>query len=171
MNETRKCGRCGVEQVSEEQTLCMECIMKQLRARGEWLRQKATVVRYYDPVRNWRRIEPHLPVAEPVLVRDFNRFTFGRWRKPFTVGHYPAQFESCDWRWERRGRHPRFWRYVKHSACHWLVNHGLVLAQSVMPERPWRIVTSDRHSTVWDGDATLFDLNFVALQVPASEAW
>jgi hypothetical protein len=52
---------------------------------------------------------------------------------------------------------------VKHAACHWLVNFNLRLAQLVEPQRPWRILTSDEHSTVWDGDSTLFDFNFLAL--------
>jgi hypothetical protein len=39
------------------------------------------------------------------------------------------------------------------------------------PDRPWRIVTSDRHSVVWDGAQTLWDGNFLALDIPAAEAW
>jgi hypothetical protein len=128
-------------------------------------------MKYYDPVKNWRKIKPHLAKAEPVLVRDFNKFTSGRWNKEFTAGHYPEEFESCDWRWDRKGRHPQFWRYVKHAACHWLVNHGLVLAQFVMPQKSWRIVTSQRHSTVWDGNELLFDFNFLALGISADEAF
>jgi hypothetical protein len=106
-----------------------------------------------------------------ILVRDFNKFTYGRWRTPFTNGEYPRDFESCDWSWDHRGKEPRFWRYVKHSACHWLVNFNLSLAQLVERGRPWRIVTSDEHSTVWDGDQTLFDLNFVALGISPDECF
>ena len=40
---------------------------------------------------------------------------------------------------------------MKHAACHWLVNFALELAQLVEPDRKWRIITSDKHSTVWDG--------------------
>ena len=100
-----------------------------------------------------------------ILVRDFNRFTWGRWEKPFTAGMFPDQFESCDWRLFRRGKPPRFWRYVKHGACFWLVNFNLHLAQLMEPHRPWRIVWSEKYATVWDGDWTLFDLNFIALEV------
>jgi hypothetical protein len=60
---------------------------------------------------------------------------------------------------------------VKHSACHWLVNFNLRLAELVMPKREWHIVTSDKHSTVWDGISTLFDLNFHALGIPPMEAY
>lgn len=133
---------------------------KQLQARLDFMR-------YYDIQRNWRRIRPHLanPKVAEALVRDFNKFTFGRWKQKFLPGMVPAEFESCDWRFGRRGRHPAYWDYVKHSACHWLVNFNLELAQASLPDRVWRILTSDKHSTVWDGDVTVFDLNFMALQV------
>ena len=32
-------------------------------------------------------------------------------------------------------------------------------------------MTSDRHSTVWDGEQTLFDFNFTALGFDAEDAW
>jgi hypothetical protein len=32
-------------------------------------------------------------------------------------------------------------------------------------------VTSDKHSTVWDGDQTLFDFNFLALGVAPDECF
>jgi hypothetical protein len=51
------------------------------------------------------------------------------------------------------------------------VNFNLRLAQRVDPSRPWQIVTSDKHSTVWDGKETLFDLNFLALGVDPNEAF
>lgn len=128
---------------------------------------------YYDIQRHWRRIKVHLidPKVADVLVRDFNKFTFGRWEKPFLPGMVPHEFESCDWWCDHRGRMPAFWQYVKHSACHWLVNFNLELAQASLPKRAWRIVTSPKHSTVWDGDDTLFDLNFLAMGVSIEECW
>jgi hypothetical protein len=131
-------------------------------------------MRYYDIKRHWtKRIVPHLadPKLNAILVRDFNLFTQGMWGKPFESGRFPSEFESCDWKPERRGPEPRFWRFVKHSACHWLVNFNLRLAQLVEPKRPWRILSSDKHSTVWDGGQTLFDLNFVALGVSPEECF
>jgi hypothetical protein len=56
-----------------------------------------------------------------------------------------------------------------YGACHWLVNFNLKLAMLVEPEKPWRIVTSDKHSTVWDGAHTLFEFNFLAFGIPAQE--
>lgn len=130
-------------------------------------------IQYFDAVRNWRRIARHLDnvILKRVLVTDFNKFTGGRWRKPFGHGQYPRQFEGCCWDGDHKGREPRFWLYVKHAACHWLVNFNLMLATLVEPKRPWRIITSKNHSTVWDGQHTLFDLNFLALQIPPSQCF
>jgi hypothetical protein len=131
-------------------------------------------IRYYDLARHWtRRIIPHLGDKElnAILVRDFNRFTFGRWREPFLPGMLPEQFESCDWRWDHRGPCPRYWAYVKHAACHWICNFSLRLAGLVEPQRHWRIITSQDHSTVWDGKRTLFDINFQAMGISAEECF
>lgn len=131
-------------------------------------------IRYYPIARNWsRKIKPHLADAEAqrLLVRDFNKFTFGRWEREFLPGMMPHDFESCDWWIDHHGPMPRYWNYVKHSACHWLVNFNRRLATLAEPKREWRIVSSQDHSTVWDGHETLFDMNFVALEVPAEEAW
>jgi hypothetical protein len=130
-------------------------------------------IKYYDLRKKWRKVKPHLenPRVADTLVRDFNKFTYGKWRKRFTAGQYPCEFEDCDWRTRRRGRHPEFWEYVKHAACHWLVNFTLELAQLVEPDRKWRILTSDKHSTVWDGEDTLFDFNFLALGIPPKQCF
>jgi hypothetical protein len=131
-------------------------------------------LRYYNFRRQWtKRIVPHLADEKlnAILVRDFNKYTYGRWRERFKPGDLPCQFESCGWHLDRRPPHPRFWDYVKHAACHWLVNFNLGLATLAEPERPWRIITSDRHSSVWDGRVTLFDLNFSALGVSPQECF
>ena len=123
-------------------------------------------MKFYPVVKNWtRKICQHLenPDLQKVLVSDFNKYTTGRWGERFRLGQYPDQFESCDWRWSVRGKHPRYFQYVKHGACHWLVNFNLTLAQLVEPKKEWRIITSRIHSTVWDGEHTLFDLNGLAL--------
>jgi len=132
--------------------------------------------RYFDLKRQWtRRIIPHLKdkTLNEILVRDFNKFTYGRWQKSFLPGDFPEDFESCDWRWShgRRGPCPRYWSYVKYSACHWITNFALRLGQLAEPKQAWRIVTSHLHSTVWNGKNTLFEFNLQALGVPAHEAW
>jgi hypothetical protein len=105
-------------------------------------------MRYYDLKRNW-----------------FNKYTFGRWVREFQPGEFPRDYETCSWDSEHQGPEPRFWRYVTHGACHWLVNLELCLAQLTLPKWRWRIITSDEHSTVWDRRDTLFEFNFQALRV------
>ena len=106
---------------------------------------------YYDPVKNWHRIRPHLAEVEHVLVRDFNKFTWGRSRKKFQPGQLPHEFESCGWYLDHRGPKPAYWWYVKHAASAWLVNHSLELARRVRPKDQWRILSSSQHSTVYNG--------------------
>jgi hypothetical protein len=53
----------------------------------------------------------------------------------------------------------------------WLANWILELAQLVEPQRAWRILKSDKHSTVWDGVNLLFDFNFQAFGVPPKECF
>jgi len=127
-------------------------------------------MRYYDLKRNWtKKIVPHLDDEElnRILVRDFNRYTYGRWRELFKPGMLPESFESCDLLLDHRGPRPRYWQYVKHAACHWIVNFALRLATLAEPKRCWRIISSDFHSTVWDGAETLFDFNYQALGIDA----
>ena len=101
-------------------------------------------MKYYDLKKNWHRVKPHLGDKQfnDILVRDFNKFTSGRWNKTFTYGDLPYEFKSCDWDCDHRGRRPAFWQYVKHAACHWLVNSSLCLAMLVQPKKRWRIITS-----------------------------
>lgn len=130
-------------------------------------------MKYYPIVKKWSTLRPLIQEKEiqDILIRDFNKYTMGRWKTKFESGMKPEDIESCDWRLSRRGRHPEFWQYVKHGACHWVVNFCLKLAMTVEPNKSWRIVSSQLHSTVWDGEETLFDFNFLALGVEATEAW
>ena len=41
----------------------------------------------------------------------------------------------------------------------------------VMPNRPWRIITSERHSTVWDDGDLMFDFNYQAFGVDPNESF
>lgn len=66
---------------------------------------------------------------------------------------------------------PAYWKYCRHSACHWIVNFALKLAMLSEPSRKWRIISSQSHSTVWDGRQTLFDFNFQAMGIDAEECY
>ena len=141
-------------------------------------------IEYYDLIKNWRKVKRHLrdPELNDILVGDFNKFTEGCLGKKFTHGQLPRDFETIDWVYlfkmgvwvghgYRGGHEPGFWRYVKYEACHWLVNFALRLAQLVEPEKPWRILTSREHSTVWDGDKLLFEFNFQAFEISPAECF
>jgi len=121
--------------------------------------------RYYDVEGCWsKKLEPHLSDKRlnAILVRDFGKFTRGRWNLDFRPGDLPRDFEPCDCRSEMHAPHPPYWDYVARHACHWLVNFYLKLASLAEPERPWRIIRSESHASVWDGTYTLFDPTFLA---------
>ena len=84
---------------------------------------------------------------------------------------FPTDFESRDWQEDHKGRCPEYWQYTKHAACHWLVNFNLIVALRALPYKQWRILTSQKHSTVWDGQGLLFDFNLQAMGVPAEESF
>jgi hypothetical protein len=132
-----------------------------------------TCMKYYDLKKNRHRVRPHLADKKlnDILVKDFNKFTFGRWNRAFTYSDFPYEFETCDRDSDHRGRRPAFWRYVKLATCHWLVNSNLRLAMLAQPKKTWRIITSEDHSTVWDGEDTLFDFNFQAFGIEPDECF
>ena len=72
------------------------------------------------------------PRMQDALVTYIDR-PFGPWGKPCTAG-YDA-FETCDWDAGHCGPRPRYWRYFKHCACHWLVNDSLAIAKAALPVR------------------------------------
>jgi hypothetical protein len=131
-------------------------------------------MKYYNPTKNWKKLKPIMESsnAMSILNNDFNKFTMGRWNEHFPMNKFPRDFESCDWECDLgRGRRPEYFKYVKHSACHWIVNFNLFVISKAEPNRDWRIVTSPKHSTVWDGKYTIYDLNFLALGISCDEAF
>lgn len=130
-------------------------------------------MKYYDLSKRWKRIKKHLGDKQlnEILIHNFNLYTYGLWKIEFKEGKVPADYETCLWDLGRIGRPPEYLKYVKHGACHWLVNFNLKLACLVEPDKQWRIVTSNSHSTVWDGEDTLFDINYFALKVDPNFAF
>jgi hypothetical protein len=141
------------------------------KGKASQLPQQIRGLVYYPLQRNWtRKIIPHLADKElnAVLFRDFSLYSHGR---RFLPGTLPGQIDDGEWRCGHRGPQPRYWQYVSHGACHWIVNFALRLARLAEPNYPWRIVTSTKHSTVWDGEKTLFEFNFQAFGIPPARAW
>ena len=99
----------------------------------------------------------------------------GKWRKPFLHGQYPAEFGRECWSdgldEERTSPRYAYMNYVAHGACHWLVNFALRLAMLAEPDREWRIITSEYHSSVWDGRNTLFEFNWQAFGEPPEDCF
>src|SRR6516164_2556251 len=110
---------------------------------------------FFCAVSNWQTIQPQLsdPDFLRILHRDFDRFTFGRWGI-----HYPTPSRPLPGDWETfcedddgpwGGPEGKYRKYVRNLACYWLVGINLKLATLILPDRPWRIVMSSFHSTVW----------------------
>jgi len=57
-------------------------------------------IKYYDLRRNWRKVKRHLdnPRVADTLVRDFNKYTYGRWRRRFTAGRHPFRLRCLPFR-------------------------------------------------------------------------
>jgi len=137
-------------------------------------------MKYVNLQRRWQQVGPYYrcETAKNIWTPEMTAYLYGRgvdygfpWKyKPIES---PAAVDSCDWRWGhgRRGPQPGYWEYVCHSACHWIVNLHLWVACHIESQTPWQIVSSDKHSTVWDGKDRLWDGNFLALGVEAKEAW
>jgi hypothetical protein len=125
---------------------------------------------YFDPVKNWPRIERHLsdPLLNRLLVEGFNSYTMRFFDREFTGG-LPGDWETFAPLLGDR-RHS-YLGYVKHEACFALVNFALRLAMLVEPAQPWRILGSNEHATVWDGSRTLFDFQYYALGLQPWQAF
>ena len=132
---------------------------------------------YVDLKKHWNKIERLLAPGTAINDRmrhDFGLYVEGRWGEhgiSFDDYDWPSELESFSWQDSVVGRPPRFWKLVKHGACHWLVNYQLMLAEAIMPEYDWCILTSDDHSTVWNLHGLLWDANFLALKISPQEAF
>ena len=74
---------------------------------------------------------------------------------------YPVDYDSLDWRYNMR---KRWWhKYVCARNCHAMAKHSLYIMSRVEPEVDWQIVSSDEHSTCWDGGHRIFDMNYMAI--------
>ena len=101
----------------------------------------------------------------------------GRYGMPYPSPSrpFPADWEDLagpdedDGRWG--GPEGPYRKYVRNLACYWLCGINLKLATLILPDRPWRIVMSSFHSTVWDGDETLYDMIGQALYGRADKAF
>lgn len=137
---------------------------------------------YVDIQKHWRRLGPIYKSPKAFAIWKPCMVEFAQVRAHDNGGKFPHQeqerhqwpsgYDSCDWKWDRKGIHPAFWKYTCAGACHWLADLALFVATSAWPKTPWRIIRAKKHSTVWNGDLgkpVLFDANFLAFDTKPSE--
>lgn len=141
------------------------------------------MIDFYPVQKRWRKVGAiyRSDQARAIWHPELEAFAYSRAEEdgyaykptPWREGLTPSHWDSTDWRWcrGRRGPQPAFWDYVVHAGCHWSCSLNLWVAMRAEPNRPWRIVTSSKHSVVWDGAETLWDLQYQALGVSATDAW
>jgi len=151
-----------------------------LRTRKEICYENAE---YVNITAKWQRLKPAFQskeardIWEPCL-REFSQSEAFERGREYRVDFYEGKnarpcWHDGDWRFGHGRRIPEWWDYACGKACHWIVDLALFVAQSKLKSEEWRIVSSQKHSTVWNGDCEnplLFDINFLALGVPAKEA-
>lgn len=145
---------------------------------------------YVQIQKEWRKLRPFFESEKARNIWEWQMREYLGWRAyecesnggKFSIDWqhvhlaYPADCDSCDWRFDREtnlSRRPAYWDYVCHGASHDLVDLNLFVAKNAYPDVPWQILSSDSHSTVWNGSSTnpvLFDANFLALGVDPTKA-
>ena len=151
--------------------------------------------KYYDIQKNWRKLKPlyeqdsvlflsycEMEAHAEARLTDFNKeneadgiaHRYSYEPKTFTKDLRPWDYESCDWMcyYDKPGRKPGYFQWVRHSACHWIVNANYLVITELEPNHPWQIVESDFHSTCVDvSRGLMFDTNFLALGISAEECY
>lgn len=142
--------------------------------------------RYVDIQKHWRKLKPFyysnaaFQIWKPCMLEFVETKAGehnGKYQHEEQERHkFPEGYECCDWRYypPRRGRQPAFWKFVCHSACHWLADLNLFVAMSAWPEQPWRIITHSKHTTVWNGNQKtplVYDANWSAFDSTADKPY
>lgn len=139
-------------------------------------------MKFYNVQKNWSKIKPIIETEEckNIWYHDLeissltkaDQFGFDYHQRDYDEVEYPMDYDSCDWRYDSgRGRKPNYYKYVVHGRCHWVVNMNLYTAMKLIPHKEWRIVSGDIHSTVWNGEDMVFDINYFILYPKINEWW
>ena len=130
-------------------------------------------LKYFDISRHWKTLNPiyespeirELALYEMNCYRECQALNYGIKFKEIKEFRYPGYFDSCDWRCDRRGRPPLYDNWICHSACHWIANINMAVVKKAFPNREWRVINSYFHSTVFDGDRTIYDTNLKGMNI------
>ena len=134
-------------------------------------------LKYFNISKNWKVLGPiyESPEIVELAFTEMNAYIEARAEqhgfkyKEDRRCHYPRWFDSCDWRFDRKGRPPIFDKWICHSACHWTANINAEVIMKAQPTKNWRVINSSYHSTVWDGKNTIYDTNFYGLKIPIED--
>lgn len=168
-------------------------VIKQ-RAKAERLKKDAEVkalmpegLKHYNLSRNWHKFSPEAPVARQRLDRDLRIYAHHRaleaedhYRKlgyknysssiGYEVGTMPAELDSRCYA-IKAGRPKGYADYILGGGCHWVCNWLLSCIEQVEPNKPWRIVTSDLHTCLWDGNRVLLDITYQGLDLSIEDSY
>ncbi len=148
-------------------------------------------MKYVNVQKEWRKLGPiyRSASAKCIWLTNMREFVAARQLQLYHEGEEffyheiknpacPHNFDNLDWldswheiRNQRGGRLPAYTNFCCSGACHWLVDLNLYVVKMAWPSLPWRIVVSDKHSTVWDSYNLIFDPTFLALGIPPDECW
>ena len=138
-------------------------------------------MKLYDIQKNWNKIKPIIETDEckQIWFRDLVisckrraiEHNYEHHERNYEDYERPMEFDTGDWRFWVQGRPPRYLEYVVQGRCHWVVNMNLYVAMRLMPEKPWRIVAGEDHSTVWYGEDMVFDINYFITGPDISGWW
>lgn len=136
--------------------------------------------KYLDLEKHWEKLKPYFQSqeAKTIWFREMVTFDVSRMfdyeledelkdkNYDYEKTLFPSYFDYFN---SKREGKPAFWDYAVHLACHWVAPTNLYVAMKSFPERDWRIITSEPHTTVWDGEDTFFDTNFYAFGIDANK--
>ena len=104
------------------------------------------VTRTYEAIRRWEILEWDGFSSYPKLI------------KPLEGEEYllPVQMDTMDWRWDLGpGRPALYLDYCLSQSCHWRAKADLAVAQRLLPEYDWIVVSAERHTMVCCPEAQL----------------
>ena len=120
------------------------------------------VTRTYEAIRRWEILEWKGFDYYPKLI------------KPLEGEEYllPIQMDTMDWRWDLGpGRRPLYQSYCLSQSCHWRAKADLAVAQRLLPDYDWIVVSAERHTMVCCPEHQLiWDPTYFAMEVSAQSA-
>lgn len=124
-------------------------------------------LKYFNISRNWKILNPVYESDEVkgITIEEMNCYRLlinKEYNVPLETGisrvfRYPAEFDSGDWRNYRIGRPPLYDRWICTDTCHFSVNIHMEVLTQVFPDIPWRIIKTEKHSTIFDGIGRIYD--------------